>query len=199
MLYPDTISPQFDERELDDSILPLLAKRWSPRSFKKHIISDKDINTLFEAVRASPSCFNEQPWRFYLSDNSLNEKGNFGTYLDFLVPKNQEWAKNASLVGFIICKQNFTHNDKENAYAEFDSGAAWMSLSIQARAMGLYTHGLGGIEHDKVKEHFKLDDNHKVICGFVIGVADSPENLPDDFREGEKPTERRPLSEMLFR
>jgi len=42
----------------------MFIERWSPRAFLSDPIAEEDIETIFEAAHWSPSCFNEQPWRF---------------------------------------------------------------------------------------------------------------------------------------
>lgn len=194
MPYTDTISPDFSDRNPANGVDAWLSQRWSPRSFVKTPIADADVEVLFDAARWAPSCFNDQPWQFHVSSDD-----NFQAYLDLLMEGNQAWAKNASLLCFVVVRKTFVHNDKPNAYAEFDAGAAWMALSLQARKMGLYTHGMGGIKHDEVASYLKLDDNHKVICGIAIGVADEASALPADMASREKPSARKPLSEVLIR
>lgn len=194
MMYPDTINADFSARDIADAVTPLIAGRWSPRAFRKVVISDQDVNTLFEAARLAPSCFNAQPWRFYVSTEQ-----SFEQYLSLLVESNQVWAKNASLLCFAVSKNTFEHNGKPNAYADFDTGAAWMSMALQARAMGLYTHAMGGIKHQQVAEFLGLSDDYKVICGIAIGVADTPDSLPADVAAKEKPSARQPLVFILRR
>tara|TARA_R100000306_G_scaffold3900_2_gene6475 strand:- start:13171 stop:13800 length:630 start_codon:yes stop_codon:yes gene_type:complete len=192
--YPDTISPDFSARDMLPGVDELIARRWSPRAFAKTEIAEADVKTLFEAARWAPSCFNEQPWRFYVSTDE-----NFDDFLDLLLDGNQAWAKNASLLGFVVVKKTFTSNGKPNAYAEFDAGAAWMAMTLQARQMGLYTHGMGGIKHDEVARYLKLDDDYKLVCGLAIGVAAEPSVLPEDVAAKEKPSPRKPLSEVVIR
>lgn len=194
MKYPDTISPDFSARDALDGVDSLLAKRWSPRAFVKTDISDSDLAVLFEAARWAPSCFNAQPWAFHVS----TEKS-FDKYLDLLVEGNQVWARDASVLGFVVVKKTFPHNGKPNNYAEYDAGAAWMAMTVQARQMGLYTHGMAGIKHEEVAAYLKLDDDHKVVCGFAIGVAATPDTLPDELAAKEKPSPRKPLSDVLRR
>lgn len=194
MSYPDEIRPDFSGREVDDSVEFVLAKRWSPRAFKPYEISEKDIITMFEAARIAPSCYNDQPWRFYIStDDTRND------YLNLLVDANKEWAQNASIIGFIVASTKFDHNGNDNGFASFDCGAAWMSLTVQARALGLYTHGMGGIKYDDVSAYLNIDNDHKVLCGFAIGVAAEPSILPERTQKSESPTPRKPLSEILLR
>ncbi|KKO11814.1 nitroreductase family protein [Pseudohongiella sp.] len=194
MKYPDTISPDFSARDALDGVDPLLVNRWSPRAFVKTDISDSDLALLFEAARWAPSCFNAQPWVFHVS----TEKS-FDDYLDLLLEGNQTWAREASVLGFVVVKKTFPHNGKTNIYAEYDAGAAWMAMTVQARQMGLYTHGMGGIKHEDVAAYLNLDDDHRVVCGFAIGVAAAPDTLPDELAEKEKPSPRKPLSDVLRR
>lgn len=195
MSYPDTVTPDFSARDMLPATDAMISHRWSPRAFVKTAISDQDVATLFDAARWAPSCFNEQPWRFFVSRDET-----FEDYLGLLNESNQQWAKNASLIGFIVARQTFTHNDTPNPYAAFDSGAAWFAMAMQARHMGLYTHGMGGIDHAGVARYLNLDaDQYQVICGFVVGVAAGPETLPENLAVRETPSPRRPLSEILSR
>jgi len=194
MKYPDTINPDFSNRDALLGVDPLILKRWSPRAFSKTPVSDADVELLFEAARWAPSCFNEQPWRFHVS----TEK-NFEQFLSLLNAGNQIWASNAALLGFVVVKKTFTQNDKPNAYAEFDAGSAWLAMSLQARQMGLYTHGMGGIKHAEVAEYLGLDSDHKVVCGFAIAVAAEADSLPEELAAKEKPSARRALADILLR
>jgi nitroreductase len=194
MTYPDTITPDFSNRDTLLGVDPLILKRWSPRAFSKTPVSDEDVELLFDAARWAPSCFNEQPWRFHVSTER-----NFDQFLSLLNESNQIWASNAGLLGFVVVKKTFTQNDKPNAYAEFDAGAAWLAMSLQARQMGLYTHGMGGIKHAEVAEYLGLDEDHKVVCGFAIGVAAAADTLPEELAAKEKPSARRALADILLR
>lgn len=194
MPYPDSINPDFSARDSLPGVDETLARRWSPRAFVKTPIAEADVNVLFEAARWAPSCFNDQPWEFHVSTEET-----YADFLDLLLEGNQVWAKNASLLCFVVVRKTFNHNGKDNAYAEFDAGAAWMALSLQARQMGLYTHGMGGIKHQEVADYLQLDENHKVICGIAIGVAAEPDVLPAEVAAKEKPSGRKPLANVLKR
>ncbi len=194
MKYPDTIQPDFSAREALPGVDPLQVRRWSPRAFVKTPIKDADLALLFEAARWAPSCFNAQPWQFHVSTDKT-----FDDYLQLLVEGNQQWASQAPVLGFVVVKKTFAHNGKPNAYAEFDAGAAWMAMTLQARQMGLYTHGMAGIRHEEVTRYLQLDDGHKVVCGFAIGVAAAPDTLPEELAAKEQPSSRKPLTEVLYR
>ena len=50
-----------------NSIHELLEKRFSPYAFSSHPVEPEKLRKLFEAARSAPSCYNEQPWRFVVS------------------------------------------------------------------------------------------------------------------------------------
>src|SRR6056297_821666 len=163
---------------------PLIAQRWSPRAYLGDPVAEEDLALVFEAARLAPSCYNEQPWHFYTSTPE-----SYQTFLELLVEGNQAWAQSAPVIGFVVASRRFARNDKDNYHADFDSGSAWMAMSLEARALGLYTHGMGGIEYDSVYTALQLDrDAWKVICGFTIGKVDPVGD--------ESLSERKPLAQV---
>jgi nitroreductase len=171
--------------------------RWSPRSFLSNSISEEDAATLFEAARWSPSCFNDQPWLFLYARNENADDHN--RFASAVVEGNRVWAANAPLLAFAFARKAFAHNDKPNAWAEFDSGAAWMSLCLQAHAMGLSCHGMGGIDAEKAHEVTGVPkETYKAICGIAIGRKGDPADLPEGLREREGPSDRRALDEIAM-
>jgi len=179
----------FSKRVNDTGVDTLFTERWSPRAFQSFDIEEAVLNRIMEAARWSPSCFNAQPWRLYTST-----KQTFSDYLDLLVEGNQGWAKDTSVIGFMVAEKNFEHNGKPNAYAQFDCGAAWMALTLQARMEGLYTHGMGGIHADAAAEYLGIDTQAQaVVMGFTIGrLAD----LDDAQLATEVPNERKDLEQI---
>ncbi|MES2663319.1 MAG: nitroreductase family protein [Pseudomonadota bacterium] len=182
----------FSQRSPSSLTDPLFFERWSPRSFQKHSIKQDQLTAIFDAVRWSPSCYNEQPWQFYTS----TEKS-FDQFLNLLVEANQLWAKNTSIIGFITARQFFNKNGKPNAHADFDTGSAWMALALQAEKLGLHAHAMAGFDASQAKQFFKIDPiKERVICAFVIGKRAEPEKLPANLSAIEKPSARQALSEI---
>lgn len=181
----------FSARITTTGVDPLFTERWSPRAFEKVALDRDVLKRIFDAARWSPSCFNAQPWRFYTSTENT-----FGDFLDLLVEGNQGWAKDVSVIGFLVAEKNFEHNGKPNAFAQFDSGAAWMGMTLQARMEGLYTHGMGGIHADKAAEYLRLDsDKQEVIMGFTIGKL---AELNEEQIKSEVPNDRLALNDVWF-
>ncbi len=185
-------SINFDARDNTTGVDDLFIQRWSPRAFEKASIDDATLTRIIEAARWSPSCFNAQPWRIYTSTQE-----SFDDCLNLLVEGNQSWAKDNAVIGFIVAEKNFEHNGKPNGFAPFDCGAAWMSLTLQARLEGLYTHGMGGIKFDEVAQYLNIDtEQSEVIMGFTIGKLADLSQLSDEQQSNETPNSRKPLTEI---
>lgn len=152
-------------RDPVNGVNPLFYDRWSPRNFDKKVIPMEALSRIFDAARWSPSCFNEQPWRFFTCSIE-----SFNNFLDLLEPDNQEWAKNADILGFIVNRRQFSRNGNTNYLAKFDCGAAWMAMTFQARLEGFYTHAMAGIRFKDVGEYLGINpDTEQVAIGFAIG------------------------------
>jgi len=192
MKYPAPYTPDFSKRDPLPGVAEEFPARWSPRSFVKSAIPEEDLKIVLDAARWAPSAYNEQPWRILTSTEET-----FATFLSLLVEANQKWAVNASLIGFMIARKNFSHNGKPNPTAVYDCGSAWMSLTLQARKLGLYTHGMSGIKKDAIYDAFAIDrDEFEVVAGFTIGILDVKENLDKPYVDWEGPSPRKPLAEI---
>jgi len=195
MEYESKLPIDYGQREHHSGVDEIFYKRWSPRSFNKVAIPKNILEAIFDAARWSPSCFNAQPWRFI----TASSEAMFAKFLTLLSEKNQLWASNASVLGFICSKNEFDHNPRTNRMAPFDSGAAWMAMTMQARMFGLYTHAMAGIDVDAVYDLLEIDrNNYTVQCGFALGAIEDPNQLDPAFIEKEKPSARKPLTEIWF-
>lgn len=185
------------ERTKQAPVADRFIERWSPRSFdSKFEISDRKLKAIFEAARWTPSCFNIQPWRFIYTKSQDEE--NFSKFSNLLLPMNKTWAEKASALGFIICRK-VNDDGEQNFYSQFDTGAAWMSMTMQAREFDLYTHGMGGIKKDEVYDYFKIDKSeYTVICGFALGKRADKKELPEKLQKREEKNERKDLKDIMF-
>ena len=194
MKFNEPYEPDFSQRDPAEGVGDSFFKRWSPRSLKKVDIPEDVLTAIIDAGRWSPSCFNEQPWLFLTSSNQEE----FDLYLSLLIERNQQWARNASMLGFFICRRKFAGRDNENRWGKFDTGAAWMAMTMQANHFGLYTHAMAGVKFPEVYKQLEIPEGEfEVICAFAIGALDIPDKLPlEDFIEKEVPSGRKPLSEI---
>lgn len=185
-------TPDFGQRKTLSGVDPQFIDRWSPRAFDGSPIDTEILQRVFEAARWAPSCFNEQPWRFYTStDKSFND------FLAVLTEGNRAWVTTASVIGFVTARQKFARNGKENSYAEYDCGAAWMSMALQCRKESLYSHNMAGFDKDAAQKLLQLDAaEEKVKMAFCIGRLADLNKLDQEQREKEKPNTRMALGEI---
>ncbi len=185
-----------NSRQPEHTIDPLFINRWSPRAFDPSPIPENTVKSVFEAARWSMSCFNEQPWLFAYA----YERHDLELYLGILNEWNQRWAKSAPALGFILAKNNFDKNGKLNHWAQFDTGAAWMAMTLQARMLGLYTHGIAGFDREGIYDKLGIPkDKYTAIAAFAIGKYGDKDKLEDDFRSIESPNDRKPLDEVIVK
>ncbi len=186
--------PDTTERKADFPIEPLFTRRWSPRAMTGERINDQRLMTLFEAARWAPSSYNEQEWRFVYA---ARETAHWSTLFEFLVPDNQAWCKNASHLIIVLSKRTFTMNGKPNAVHEFDSGAAFQNLCLQAAALGLVAHGMAGFNRDAVREKLAVPEDFAIHAMVAVGIYGNVEALPPKLQEIDKPSTRKPLSALI--
>lgn len=182
-------------RKPDYPVESFIVNRWSPRALSGEEISREELMTLFEAARWAPSSYNGQPWRFFYARRGGEH---WDEYFDLMVEFNQNWTKNAAVLIVVTSRTTFEHNGKPAATHSFDSGAAWQNLALQATAMGLVAHGMQGFDYDRAHELLELPDDWAVEAMVAVGRPGRKEDLPEEMREREKPSGRKPVSEIAF-
>ena len=172
----------------------IFLKRWSPRAMSGEKITDDQLMTLFEAAHWAPSTFNEQEWRFVYAAHGT---AYWDTFFDFLVPENQAWCNKASHLVIVFSRKTFTKNGKPNPVHEFDTGAAFENLCLQAASMGLVCHGMAGFLSEKIREKLAVPEEFSIHAMVALGVYGGVEDLPDDLRRKDEPSMRKALSEIV--
>ena len=176
-------------------ISSFILNRWSPRAMTGEELSDQELMTLFEAARWAPSCYNNQPWRFiYAKRNSPA----WNTFFNFMVPGNQVWTKNAAVLVVVISHNNFEYNNKPARTHSFDAGAAWENLALQGSMNGLVVHGMEGFSYERAKKELNIPDDYTVEAMIAIGKYGDVSALPKELQEKDFPSDRKPLSELVF-
>ncbi len=178
-------------------IAPVLAQRWSPRSFDKdYLLTQDEALSILEAGRWAPSSNNSQPWRFaYISRTDklhaeICEKG--------LTGFNQAWAPDASAL-IAVCVQKQAADGRELTGAKYDAGLSASLMLVQAQELGLYTHHIGGIVRDEIHRILGLDDNTEVLVLIAVGKIAPAEQLEGPAYEREiAPRVRLELDEIML-
>jgi nitroreductase len=175
----------------------LLAGRWSPRAISGKTVSREHLHQLLEAARWAPSSYNMQPWRFMLFDRSRDEDA-FKRAFATLVPFNQGWNANVPMLICVTAK-TLTAKGEVNRTAPYDTGAAALSLMLQAHALGLAAHAMSGFDPAAFREAFSVPADVEVIAMISIGHYGDVNALDDVLRERElAPRARVPLAEIAF-
>ena len=191
MIDPEVQKTRIPEYTINDVII----NRWSPRSFEPSEISDKDLFSLFESARWAPSSSNSQPWRFiYAKRNSKD----WNVLFDLLVDFNKQWCADASALVVILSRKNFEHNGQPSITHQFDTGAAWENLAIQAVSQGLVTHAMAGFDYVKAQKNLEVPIDFDVMAMVAIGKRGPKEKLSAELQSREVPNTRKPLSDIVM-
>ena len=187
--------PLPNSRQPDVDLDPMFPDRWSPRAYLPQAVDEATLQTLFEAARWAPSCFNAQPWVFaYATDGATRAE------FDACLVEGNHWAKSAPVLVFVCAKKTFSHNGKPNAFARFDTGAAWMALALQARRLGLHSHAMAGFDAEAAAKVIGADENVDVIAAVAVGFRGDPETIESEkMRASESPNGRNAVSTFAFK
>ena len=177
----------------------LIANRWSGRAYDPaKPVSRQQVLSLLEAARWAPSCYGDQPWRFVVWNRAEDASG-WQAAFDTLSPGNQGWVKDASLLVLACADTLFTHNGQPNRWAQYDTGAAVENLCLQAEALGLMAHQMGGFDPDKMRTLAGVPERYTLMAMISVGAPGDPSRLGAEAVEREHaPRKRRPLSELCF-
>jgi nitroreductase len=179
-----------------DGVLPAILHRWSPRAFDGRPVSPADLNRVFEAARWAASSSNEQPWRFIVG---VHGSDTYNKIFSTLVGFNKAWAGRVPvlIVGVASAKSS---SGKPNAYALYDLGAATAYLTLQAAALGLVSHQMGGYDHDAARQVLEIPDDFALGSVVALGYQAEPATLANDqlIDREVAPRERRPLHDFVF-
>lgn len=185
-----------ESSSVTQSIEPYFLKRWSGRAFADKPVTAAQVEQLIEAARWAPSCFNAQPWRFGFA---LRGTDAFVQALSALVEGNQIWAKDASVLMAVVSRTTYEHNEKDAPTHSFDAGAAWMSLALQASAMGLVSHAMAGYDPASASAAWQVPSPYVIEAIIAVGYPGNPEDLPEALRARELPAPRKDLKDVCFK
>ncbi|MGQ0522267.1 MAG: nitroreductase family protein [Betaproteobacteria bacterium] len=177
----------------------LLARRWSPRAYHKtRPVSREQLVTIMEAGRWAPSCNGDEPWRYLVWDRSRDPDG-WQKAFDCLSESNKKWVQNVPLLMLSCAGSLFGHTGKLNRWTQHDTGAASVCMALQAEALGLVIHQMGGYDAEKVRAAFAIPAEYTPMAMIAVGYQAEPDILDDETKAKElRPRVRKPLAERFF-
>ena len=143
-------------------------------------LDEDTIMSLFEAARWAHFSYNNQPWRFiYAKRNTLHWEKLF----NLLAEPNKVWAKNAVVLVVVIARRNFEHNEKHSITHQFDAGAAWENLALEASSRGLAVHGMQGFDYEQARTDLEVPDNLMLWQSLQLVRKDQRRTFRCNFRK----------------
>ncbi len=183
---------------MGNPIIELLHARKAGRSISREPLTEDIIAELIEAVRLTPSCYNNQPWRFlFLESPEALAKGH-----DALTSGNRVWASRAPLliVGYSRRNDDCILPDGRT-YHQFDLGMSAMNLMMAATHQGLMARPMAGFDSEKIRESCELDPDSQPLVMIAVGwPSDDESHLPDRYKGADKrPRQRKDASAIIRR
>ncbi|MBA2727310.1 MAG: nitroreductase family protein [Parachlamydiaceae bacterium] len=171
-------------------MLKILSERFSGRSYlSSQQVSKTQMQLILEAGRCAPSCYNEQPWYFLVCDREKDSEG-YEKILSSLAEGNKAWASSAPVLLVSIAGSKFTKSGKPNRWGPYDTGAAALSMMLEATALGLMAHQMGGFDEHMISQKFNIPSEFTPIAVMAIGY-ESPE-------EKHTPKDRKPMEVNFY-
>ncbi len=173
-----------------------IERRRAYRSLEEVEITDELIEELARAARLSPSCFNNQPWRFVFvkDEEKLKE-------IESVMPPNNAWTKKVSLIIAVFSKEDDDCVVGERKYHLFDTGMAAAFIQLRATELGLVAHPIAGFDEEDTKELLNIPEDYRLITLINVGKHSDEMNelLTEKQAEIEKERpERKEIDEFVF-
>jgi nitroreductase len=181
----------------NNKILPEILRRRSILSFSDKPVEPQKLNLLFEAARWAPSSLNIQPWRFIFA--MKQDPVNYQKIFDLLFDGNKAWAGSAPVLAVSIAETVMEYKLRPNRFAFHDLGMAMGNLLIQATALDMYVHPMGGYDVEKARRVLEIPERFEPVAVLAIGYRGDIEKLPPDLKKREMgPRIRKEIKEFVF-
>ena len=188
LVFSHLINLNFSEEVL---VSDIFLKRHSGKSYDpSRTVSRDQIMAMIEAARWAPSSHNEQPWNFIFCERTLTPESYQKAFSSLKAETQQLWAVNAPLLIVVVSRSRALYKEKDNPWHEFDTGAAAISMALQAAELGLMAHQIGGFNKEIIKNEFQLPADCSPLTIMVVGY-ELPEPDPS-------PRERRAIGTNFF-
>jgi nitroreductase len=177
-------------------VLKLLETRRSKRALSEEKLPSEVVDRLMRAATLSPSCSNNQPWRFVLAQSDaalakVHESLKRGNY----------WATRAPLIVLVISNPDLDCKANDNReYALFDTGMGVFGMLVQAEQEGLYAHPMAGFDAEKMKAAFGIEDPFQLVTVIAVGYPASDTSMLNEKHQEQEdaPRSRKPIEEIVF-
>jgi nitroreductase len=168
-----------------------ISLRRAYRSLDPVPISDELIKDLAECASLSPSCFNNQPWRFVFVRDPEVLKEMHGA-----LSMNNDWVRDASMIIAVFSRKEDDCVIRDREYHLFDVGMATAFIILRATELGLVAHPIAGYSPKKVKATLGIPEDRQVIT--LVNVGRHSETLRDTLTGEQKAQEKERPQRLSF-
>jgi len=164
------------------SVLALLKGRRSIRRYRPDPVPDEMIDQLLEAGRWAPSASNRQPWAFIVVwDETVRRQVAQHAAYYFI-----RWAHvDEAPVLIVLCGD--ARNPAYRRFLHEDIGLAGGQIMLQARALGLGTCWIGGLDRKAIASILKIPEYMEIMGLLTVGFPAEEPPAPS----------RKPLTEIV--
>jgi nitroreductase len=182
----------------ESPVLDVIERRRSFRAYSPHPVEKEKIKSLFEAARWAPSSMNEQPWLYILATQQQPEL--WQLVFDALSEGNRVWAVDAPVLIVSLARTRLKRNGMLNPSAQYDLGAANALLSLQATALGLNVHQMGGFDKEQLVKNLNVPLNEfEPVVIIAVGYPGDVKKLPENLQQRETAPRARFVQESFVR
>lgn len=178
-----------------EGTLPLLgpiAERYSSRRFATTPLDPAVVETVLEAARWAPSYGNRQPTRYVVASRPET----LAAVHDALTRGNA-YLRAAPVLIAVCGRPDDGQVVEGKEYYLLDAGLGIENLLLQAFAMGLHAHSVGGFDEGSVRDALGIPEDVRVIALVGVGHPGRLEDLDERTRERElRERTRKPRGEV---
>jgi nitroreductase len=172
----------------------IIARRFSSRRFAPDPVAPELVTAVLEAARWAPSYGNRQSWRFVVvRDPAALER------VHAALTRGNAYAKVAPVMIALCADPEDGQIVDGKQYYLMDGGLALENLLLQAVALDLHAHPMGGFDETMVRFALSIPEHVRVLCLTALGHPGRLEDLDERSMERElRPRTRKTLDEIVM-
>jgi len=144
------------------SLIEIIQKRYSCRSYLEKEIEQEKLDKILEAARLAPSAKNLQDWRFIVvTDKEMK------TEVAAFTNRPEVFGKAGAII--VACSNNDYVMRCGQAIGPIDVSIALEHISLQATELGLATCWIGSFDTDKVRQALEIPGDVAIIELMTLG------------------------------
>ena len=171
-----------EDQVAPDALLALIRSRRSVRRYLPDRVPDEVLQQILEAGRWAPSANNQQPWALVVVQDEQVRK-QVAQHATYYLARHARVDEAPVLI--VMCSQVRSRTSRTTARG--DVSMAGMQMMLQAKALGVGTCWVDGLERDEISKILRIPDYLQIVGLMTVGFpAETPPETP-----------RKPLFEIV--